>query len=120
MGSAVAIALVAVAVLLIFTVIVSRQSTERKKEAIASLQAEREQVGRYSIAELVDEEVRELDLRSIPGAEGLHSDVLLKVWRGFTHDDDSFDRSSLAYVVAEGVSPEDATADDVRLETNAG
>ncbi len=116
----VAAVLIVLGLVLAFTVVVSRRSSERKRQAIASLKAEREQIGRYSIAELVDEEVRDLGLRSIPGAEGLHADVLLKVWRDFASNDGDVDRASIRYVVADGISPEDATSDDVVIAIDAG
>jgi hypothetical protein len=97
-------------------VVLSRQSSRRKKEAIASLEAEREAMHHYSILELVDEEVDDLGLRGIPGAEGLSADVLLRVWKDAPHGASACDRAQLRYVVAPGVAADDAGLADVRLE----
>lgn len=100
-------------------VVLNRQSSRRKKEAIASLEAERQAMHHYSILELVDEEVDDLGLREIPGSEGLPADVLLKVWRNAPHGASGCDREQLRYVVAPGMTPDNAGIGDVELECAA-
>ena len=100
-------------------VVLNRQSSRRKKEAIASLEEERQAMHHYSILELVDEEVDELGLREIPGSEGVSADVLLKVWRDAPHGVSECDRTQLRYVVAPGVDAGRARVDDVELECPA-
>lgn len=99
---------------LVTGIVLSRITSSRKKEAIASLENEKKAVGRYSIVDLVSEEVDDLGLRSIEGAEGLPPDVLLKVWTttASVHD---CDQSNLRYVITADVTPEEALPDDVKL-----
>ena len=99
---------------LVTGIVLSRISSSRKKEAIASLEDEKKAVGRYSIVDLVSEEVDDLGLRSIEGADGLAPDVLLKVWTttASVHD---CDRARLRYVTVADVEPGEALPDDVKL-----
>lgn len=102
---------------LVVAVVLSRQSSNTKKRAIADLEAERESVGTFDIFELVESEVRVLDLTGIEGAPGIPHGVLLKVWSDSADVVEScIDRAHLHYVVPEGIDPEDATDDDVTLE----
>ena len=95
--------------------ILARSTSSRKKQAVESLKAEKEAVGHYSILDLVTDEVDDLGLRSISGAEAIPPDVLLKVWKDAKPVRGDADTEHLAYVVAEGVTPADATAEDVTL-----
>lgn len=67
-----------------------------------------------SIEELAQAEAEDLGLPGLPGAEGLAATVLLPVWR---RDEDVRERCSgqIGYAIADGVSPADATPEDVRL-----
>ena len=101
--------------LVVALVVVSRMTGNRKKEAVASLEAEMEAVGQHSILDLVEEEIEDLNLRLISGADDLPPDVLLKVWSDSPAAVRSADRSALRYEVRDGVVPSEATPDDVEL-----
>ena len=104
----------AVIAFIVVGVVLARNTSSRKKRAVESLEEERKAVGRYSIVDLVDAEVSDLELRSIAGAEGLAPDVLLKVWSS-TPEVHDCDRENLRYEMSPGVAPEDADVDDVTL-----
>ena len=104
----------AVVTFLITGIVLSRITSSRKKEAIASLEQEKKSVGRYSIVDLVAEEVDDLGLRSIEGAEELPPDVLLKAWTN-TRSAHNCDRDRLRYVTEPDVKPQDAMPEDVKL-----
>lgn len=101
-----------VAVIVAF-VMVGRMQSTKKKEAIADLAREREELHTPDIIELVQEEVDDAGLGELPGAEGIDPTVLLKVWKR--------DRYGCAdgqgrYVISDDVAPEDATEDSVSFE----
>ena len=98
----------------VVAIVLARNTSSRKKQAIASLKEEKAAVGHYNILDLIDEEVKDLDLRSIEGSDGLPPDVLLKTWTDSPHVHD-VDRDSLRFEVADGVAPEDAEREDVTL-----
>jgi len=104
----------AVVAFLVTGIVLSRITSTRKKEAIASLEQEKKAVGRYSIVDLVAEEVDDLGLRSIEGADGLPPDVLLKAWTD-TKSVHDCDHSRLRYVTDPDVAPGEALPKDVKL-----
>jgi hypothetical protein len=109
---------VVIALLITFVVVgfvMARSTSSRKKHAVESLKTEKESVGHYSILDLVTEEVDERGLRSISGADDLPPDVLLKVWKEAEARRGSTANEGLAYIVADGVAPKDATPKDVSL-----
>ncbi|GMQ92759.1 MAG: hypothetical protein BMS9Abin12_0236 [Acidimicrobiia bacterium] len=107
----------AVVAFLVIAAVLSRQTTKTKKRAIADLETEKENVGEFDIFELVESEVRTLELTTIEGAQGLPHGVLLKAWSNNQNLIDScHDRDHLRYVVAAGIKPSDATDEDVTLE----
>jgi len=63
-----------------WAIMLSRQQSQHKKEAIASLQAEKESLPAFSIHALVKAEVADLRLFEIDGASGIPVEVLLKTW----------------------------------------
>lgn len=102
---------------LIVAAMLSRQSTKNRKRAIDDLEKEMESVGSFDIFELVESEVRALDLTDIEGAPGIPHAVLLKTWSDNQEVAEScHDRAHLRYVVTDGIDPQDATDDDVTLE----
>ena len=100
----------------VIAVVLSRQTSARKREAMESLAEEKRLVGSYSIADLAEDEIAELGLRDIEGTEDLSSDVILKVWKDSAHVRQACDREHLRYVVADGVDPREAHVMDVHLE----
>lgn len=104
-------------VFVVFGVILSRRQSERKREAIADLEREKESLAPVSIQALVDEEVADLGLRSITGAEEISSVVLLKVWKSSSSIiERCSSKDLLRYVVAAGIDPAMASEPDVTLE----
>jgi hypothetical protein len=94
-------------------IMLSRSGSQRKKEAIADLQREKDSLRTPDILELVDQEVRESGITDIPGAEGIDPVILLKVWK---RDREDCGEQPGHFVVTEGVEPSDATEADVIFE----
>lgn len=111
-----------VAVVLAFVVLIvvgftlSRGTAQRKKEAIASLEAERNALASVTILDLVIAEVEDLDLRSIDGSDGVAPDVLLRAWNDASDRTRQLDRDRLRFVVASGDGSGELQPGDVRLE----
>lgn len=112
--SLIVVTVAAVIAFLVTGIVLSRTTAARKKEAIASLEQEKKAIGRYSIVDLVAEEVDDLGLREIEGAEGLPPDVLLKAWTSTTAVH-GCDRSKLRYVVDRDVARGDVEPGDAKL-----
>jgi len=113
MTAAIVVGLVAVVVVLW---VVTRNSARMKKEARDDLKREMEALPSRDIMDLVREEAAETGVAEIPGADGVEIPVRLKVW----HRDAAVraacpDRALLSFVLAEGVAPERAREDDLRL-----
>ncbi len=68
-----------------------------------------------SIDDLVAEEISEIGIDRIPGAEGLLPAVLLRVFRRDTPDADHCLPERRRFVVANDIDPGDADIEDVRL-----
>ncbi len=110
---------VVIAVVVAFVVVgvvMARQTSARKKQAIQSLKEEKETIGHYSILDMVNDEVEDLDLRSIEGAEDLPPDVLPRVWKDAKELREGAGKSDLAFVIAEGTASAEAGPTDVHLE----
>ncbi len=108
----VGIVLVVIAVIVSF-VMLGRMQSARKKEAIADLAREREALHTPDIIELVHEEVQELGIGALPGAEGVDPTVLLKVWK---RDGAGCEKGRGQFILGAGIAPEDATEDSVAFE----
>ncbi|MFV9672560.1 MAG: hypothetical protein ACNYZH_04985 [Acidimicrobiia bacterium] len=91
-------------------IMLSRSGSQRKKEAIADLQREKDSLHTPDIIELVEQEVRESGITDLPGAEGIDPVVLLKVWK---RDRGDCVEGTGSFVVADGVEPSEATETDV-------
>lgn len=103
-------------IFLVFGVVLSRRQSERKREAIADLQREKESLGPVSIQALAEEEAADLGLAGIRGADGIPPVVLLKVWKGSTSTVEQCpSRDQLRYKLASGVEPSVASEPDVTL-----
>ena len=103
----------AVIAVIVAFVLLGRMQSARKKEAIADLAREMEELHTPDIIELVQEEVTEAGLGDLPGADGLDPTVLLKVWK---RDGHGCPKGQGQYVVDAAVAPEDATEDSVTFE----
>ncbi len=121
MTTAVIIAIVlAFVVLLIVGFTLSRTTARRKKEAIASLEAERKAISSVTILDLVIAEVDDLDLRSIDGSEGVAPDVLLRAWNDTGERIKQLDRDRLRFVVVSGDRSGELQPGDLRVEEREG
>lgn len=101
---------------IVWAILVSRQQAHRKKDAIMSLREEKERLLGFNIHALVDAEVEDLKLSEIDGASGIPPEILLKAWRSHHHIvAGCSSRTSLRFVVAEGVRAGNATESDVTL-----
>ena len=111
------IVVIAIAVIgfLIAGVMLGRQTSRRKKDAIESLKAEKATVSSVGILDLVEAEVDDLGLRAIEGAAGIPPDVLLRAWRDAPHELAGCDHADLRIELASGVEPADATVADVTI-----
>lgn len=101
---------------IVWAVLLSRQQAHRKKDAVTSLWEEKERLVGFNIHSLVDAEVEDLKLSEIDGASGIPPEVLLKTWRAHQHVVTSCSsRTSLRFVLTEGVGAANATEADVTL-----
>lgn len=103
--------------LLVVGVVLHRASSRRKKEAIESLAAERDALASPSILDLVNEEVEDLGLRSISGAEDVPPDQLLRAWNDADASMRAMDRSALRFVPVPGEDTDGSEPGGIRLET---
>jgi len=106
----------AVVVFVVIGVVMSRQTKQRKQAAIEDLKREKKEVGSTDIFSIVTAEVEDLGLRSITGADNLQPEVLLKVWKEKSDVVERCDdRASLRFVLATGVTAQEARNTDVTL-----
>ncbi len=105
--------IVVVIVVVVGMIMLSRSGSQRKKEAIADLQREKDSLQTPDILELVNQEVSESGITDLPGAEGIDPVVLLKAWK---RDGDDCAEGEGGFVVAEGVEPSAATEADVTFD----
>ena len=78
MAVGIVMAVVSVTVVL---VLLSRMQNKNKAVAVADLASDREASKPPDILELVNQEVQESGIGSLPGADGVDPTVLLKVWK---------------------------------------
>ena len=109
------VALISIIVIVVVggMIMLSRSGSQRKKEAIADLQQEKDSLHTPDILELVEQEVRETGITDLPGAEGIDPVILLKVWK---RDRDDCAESEGSFVVVDGVEPSAATEADVTFD----
>lgn len=115
MNGVIIAAVLGIGALLFVGVVLSRQSSRQKKQAVASLEAERRAIGNHTILDLVVEEVDDLGLRDVEGAGDLGPDVLLRAWNDAPPDVRARDRSELRFTLREGVETSDPGPEDVLL-----
>lgn len=107
-------------VLLVVGFTLSRGTARRKKEAIASLEAERNALASITILDLVIAEVADLGLSSIDGSEGVAPDALLRAWKDASERTKQLDRDRLRFVVVSGDPSGESQPGDLRLEERDG
>lgn len=98
---------------LVVMVLLSRMGRTRKQQAVADLEREREAIKAPDILELVHQEVVELGIDRIEGAEGIDPSVLLQVYR--RDEVNCADGAERRFVLADGTDPRDADTDTLSL-----
>jgi hypothetical protein len=108
------LALVAIGIaFLVVMILLSRMGRARKQQAVADLEREREAIKVPDILELVHQEVVDLGLDRLDGAEGIDPSVLLQVYR--RDEVNCEDGEKRHFVLADGINPEDADPDTLSL-----
>ena len=97
-------------------VVLSRMTSQRKKDAVESLEAERKAIESQTILDIVAAEVADLGLRDIDGSADIPPGALLRGWSDADPTLHAEQRSHLRFVVRDGIGAEDAEIGDVRLE----
>ena len=108
----VGIVMAVVSVTVIF-VLLARMENKNKKAAVADLASDREASKPPDILELVNQEVQESGIGSLPGADGVDPTVLLKVWK---RDGLGCAEGQGAFVLGHGITPDEATEDTLNFE----
>jgi hypothetical protein len=107
------IILITALAVIIVMVLLSRMGKQRKKEAVADLEREREAVKAPDIIELIQAEITELGIDRIEGSDSIDPSILLQVYR--RDEVICAEDSSLQFVLADGVDPSDADLDTLSL-----
>ena len=110
MAVGIVMAVVSVTVVL---VLLTRMQNKQKTVAIADLERDRESLKPPGILELVNQEVREAGIGSLPGADGVDPVVLLKVWK---RDGSGCAKGRGSFVLGRGLAPSEASEDTLRFE----
>lgn len=98
---------------LVVMVLLSRMGRSRKEQALADLEREREAIKAPDIMELVHQEVVDLGLDKLEGADGIDPSVLLQVYR--RDEVNCEDGAERKFVLADGTKPADADTDTLSL-----
>jgi hypothetical protein len=110
MAIGIVMAVVAVTVVL---VLLTRMQNKNKTAAVADLASDREASKPPDIFELVNQEVQEAGIGSLPGADGVDPTVLLRVWK---RDGTGCAGEQGTFVLYEGLAPDEASEDTLRFE----
>jgi hypothetical protein len=101
---------------IVWGIIASKRTSANKKDAMADLKIQKEQIQPFDIHALVSAEIADLGLRDIDGASGIPASVLLKAWK------ESADivngcpsRDLLSFAITPGLDPSEAMDSDVAL-----
>jgi len=108
---AVGIVMMVVAVTVVL-VLLTRMQNKNKTVAVADLASDRETSKLPDILELVNQEVQEAGIGTLPGADGVDPTVLLKVWK---RDGTGCAGEQGTFVLHEGLAPEDASEDTLKF-----
>ncbi len=110
MAAGIVMAVVGITVVL---VLLSRMQSKHKTVVRADLANDRESSKPPGILELVNQEVQEAGIGSLPGADGIDPTVLLKVWK---RDGAGCAEGQGRFVLGHGIAPDEATEDTLRFE----
>lgn len=103
----------AVVCIVVVLVLLTRMENKHRTMARADLEAERESLKSPDMLELVNEEVQEAGIGSLPGADGVDATVLLKVWK---RDGAGCAKGQGRFVLTDGVPPSEATENTLSFE----
>jgi len=98
---------------LVVMVMLSRMGRQRKQQAIDDLEREREATKAPDILQLVHEEIVELGIDKMDGADGIDPSVLLQVYR--RDEINCADGATKMFVLADEVDAGDAGPDTLSL-----
>lgn len=98
---------------LVVMILLSRMGRHRKRQALEDFDREREAVKPPDILQLVQEEVVDLGIDKIGGAEGVDPSVLLQVYRRDVGN--CQDGAEMRFTIADGVEPADVDQDTLSL-----
>jgi hypothetical protein len=104
---------VAVVGITVVAVLLSRMENRNKAAARADLEHDREPSKQPDIFELVDQEIQDAGIGSLPGADGVDPVVLLKVWK---RDSDGCTEGRGRFVLDDGIVPSEAGEDSLTFE----
>jgi hypothetical protein len=104
---------VAIVGIIVVMVLLSRMENRNKAMAKVDLAQDREPSGTHDILELVNQEVRDTGIGSLPGADGVDPVVLLKVWK---RDNEGCAKGHGWFVLDEGIAPGEAEEDTLNFE----
>jgi hypothetical protein len=98
---------------LVVMILLSRMGRHRKRQALEDFDREREAVKPPDILQLVQDEVVDLGIDKIDGAESIDPSVLLQVYRRDVEN--CADGAEMRFIIADGVEPADADQDTLSL-----
>jgi hypothetical protein len=98
---------------LVVMILLSRMGRHRKRQAIEDFDREREAVKPPDILQMVQDEIVDLGIDEIDGADGIDPSVLLQVYRRDVGN--CADGAEMRFTIAEGVEPADADQDTLSL-----
>jgi len=104
---------IAVAGVIVVLVLLTRIQNKHKAMAQADLASDRESSKQPDILELVNQEVQEAGINSLPGADGVDPVVLLKVWK---RDGTGCAKGQGRFVLGHGLAPDEANEDTLKFE----
>lgn len=103
---------IAVVGIIVVVVLLQRMQNKNKAAVTAVLASDRESSKPPDIFELVNQEVQEAGIGSLPGADGVDPVVLLKVWR---RDSDGCTKGHGSFVLDDGLAPQEASEHTLRF-----
>ncbi len=110
MAAGIVMAVISVTVVL---VLLSRMQNKNKTAVHADLASDRDLSKPPGILDLVNQEVEESGIGSLPGADGVDPTVLLKVWK---RDGSGCAEGQGTFVLGHGITPAEANEDTLRFE----
>ena len=110
MAVGIVLAVISITVVL---VLLTRMENKNKTMARADLDSDSASLKPPNMLELVNEEVQEAGIASLPGADGVDHTVLLKVWK---RDGADCAKGEGAFVLDDGIPPNEASEHTLSFE----